>query len=214
MSPGRALPAPPLLIITDRRQAEHDLPDLAEAAFRAGARWLSLREKDLDPDSRLGLLRALVALGKGYDASVTLHGTPGAAAGAAGAGAAGVHLPAGADVAAARERLGSAALIGISVHDEAELGAAAGADYVTVSPVFLSASKPGYGPALGPEGLRALVRRAACPVVALGGVTAGTAPDCLRAGAAGVAVMGPIMRAPDPGQEIEALLRSLGRAHV
>ncbi len=210
MSPGRALPAPPLLIITDRRQAERGLPDLAEAAFRAGARWLSLREKDLDADRRLELLRALVALGEGRGACVTLHGAPETAAAA---GAAGVHLPAGGAVAAARRRLGPEAVIGISVHDEAELAAAAGADYVTVSPVFVSASKPGYGPALGPEGLRALVRRASCPVIALGGVTAATAPACLEAGAAGVAVMGPVMRAADPGRAVEALLRSLEGRH-
>jgi len=210
VSPGPALPAPPLLIITDRRQAACDLRDLAEAAFRAGARWLSLREKDLEAEARFDLLRALVALGARHGAKVTLHGQPGEAAEA---DAAGLHLPAGASVAEARERLGTRALIGISVHDEAELAAAAGADYVTVSPVFPSASKPGYGPALGPGGLRALVRRAACPVIALGGVTAATAPDCLQAGAAGVAVMGPIMRAPDPGREIEGILRSLDRGH-
>ena len=210
MNPGRALPAPPLLIITDRRQAERGLPDLAEAAFRAGARWLSLREKDLAPEAQLDLLRALVALAGRHGARVTLHGAPEAALAA---GAAGVHLPAGAVVAAARRCLGPEALIGISVHNVAELGVASGADYVTVSPVFLSASKPGYGPALGLEGLSALVRRAPCPVVALGGVTAATASDCLRAGAAGVAVMGPIMRAPGPCREVEAVLRSLDRHH-
>ena len=210
MSPGRALPVPPLLIITDRRQAGTDLPSLAEAAFRAGARWLSLREKDLDPEARSALLRALVALGARHGARVTLHGAPEAAS-AAGAG--GVHLPRRADVAAARRCLGPEALIGISVHDAAELGAATGADYVTISPVFLSASKPGYGPALGLKGLRALAARAPCPAVALGGITAATAADCLRSGAAGVAVMGPVMRAADPGRTVADLLLGLGAGH-
>ncbi|MCG8596110.1 MAG: thiamine phosphate synthase [Kiloniellales bacterium] len=209
MSPGRALPVPPLLIITDRGQADRDLPDIAEAAFQAGARWLSLRERDLKANARDALLRALVALGTRHGARITLHGAPEAALAA---GAAGVHLPAGAVAAEARRCLGPAGLIGISVHDEAELGAASGADYVTVSPVFLSASKPGYGPALGLAGLTALARRAPCPVVALGGVTAERAADCLRAGAAGVAVMGPVMRAPEPGREVAALLSALGRA--
>ncbi|MDJ0945120.1 MAG: thiamine phosphate synthase [Kiloniellales bacterium] len=204
------MPAPPLLIITDRRQATYDLLHIAEAAFGAGARWLSLREKDLPAGVCLELLSGLVALGERYGACVTLHGTPEAAKEA---GAAGVHLPSGASVARAREGLGPEALIGISAHDDAELAAAAGADYVTVSPVFPSASKPDYGPVLGTEGLRALVRRAPCPAVALGGVTVATAADCLRAGALGVAVMGPVMRASDPGRVVSALRSALEVAH-
>ncbi len=210
MSAGRALPVPPLLIITDRRQAGQDLLDLAEAAFRAGARWLSLREKDLDAGPRLALLRALVDSGARHDARVTLHGDPEAAVAA---GAVGVHLPAGGAVAAARQKIGPKGLIGISVHGEAELAAAAGADYVTVSPVFLSASKPGYGPALGAAGLRILVEQSPCPVIALGGITAATAAACLQAGAAGIAVMGSVMRAHDPDREVRSLLAVLRDHH-
>ena len=190
------LPDPPLLIITDRKQARRGLLKVAEAAFRGGARWLSLREKDLEPAARLALLRDLVALGDRYGASVTLHGDVEIALAA---GAAGVHLSAGGRVEAARRSLGPRALIGVSAHDEVELTAAAagGADYVTVSPVFPSASKPGYGPALGPEGLRSLLLVADCPILALGGITLQNLRGCIAAGAAGVAVMGPVMRASD-----------------
>ena len=149
MTPRRRLPDPPLLVITDRKQAGGNLIALAEAVFRGGGRWLSLREKDLAPRARLALLRELVACARGFDALVTVHADVEAAASA---GAAGVHLPAGAAVQAARARLGPEALIGVSAHDRAEieLAAASGADYVTLSPIFASASKPGYGPALGP----------------------------------------------------------------
>ncbi len=71
---------------------------------------------------------------------------------AAQVGAAGVQLGDAAAVAPARARLGRGALLGVSAHSLAEVRAAreAGADYVTLSPIFLTASKPGYGPALGP----------------------------------------------------------------
>ena len=205
-----SLPAPPLLIVTDRHQARAPLAALAGAAFRAGGRWLMLREKDLDPAARLALLKDLIALGAPYGAAVTVNSD---LAAAAAAGAAGVHLPAGGDPAAARAALGAAALIGYSAHDQAEAmaAAAAGADYVTLSPVFASASKPGYGPCLGPEGLRAAAARVPIPVVALGGVTAANAGSCLSAGAAGVAVMGPVMRAADPGAAVAELLAAIGR---
>jgi thiamine-phosphate pyrophosphorylase len=84
--------------------------------------------------------------------------------------------------------------------------ASAGADYVTLSPIFLTASKPGYGPALGV----AAIGRAAdlgIPVIALGGVTADRLRPCIDAGAAGVAVMGEIMRSDEPGRIVNEFLQ-------
>ena len=43
------LPVPPLLVISDRRQARRPLEQVATAAFTGGCRWFSLREKDLSP---------------------------------------------------------------------------------------------------------------------------------------------------------------------
>jgi thiamine-phosphate pyrophosphorylase len=203
------LPDPPLLVISDRAQARRSLAMIAEAAFRGGCRWFSLREKDLPAEERRALLAAFVALGARCGAVVTAHVTAHEdVAAVAATGAHGVHLPAGADPAAARPLL-PRALIGVSAHSAAEAVAMLrqGADYVTLSPIFASASKPGYGPALGLDGLAAAVAAAEGPVVALGGVTAANAPLCLAAGARGVAVMGEIMRADDPCLAVAQLLR-------
>jgi thiamine-phosphate pyrophosphorylase len=89
--------------------------------------------------------------------------------------------------------------------------AAEGVDYVTVSPVYPTPSKPGYGPALGKHTLSDLTAIAgAPPVYALGGVDTARAPECLAAGAAGVAVMGAVMAAEDPAAVVAALLAALG----
>ena len=87
----------------------------------------------------------------------------------------------------------------------------AGADYVTLSPIFLSDSKPGYGPALGLDVLAAAAEADAAPgpVVALAGITPDNAASCLAAGAAGIAVMGEIMRAEDPEKTVRRLLTAL-----
>ncbi len=161
------LPAPPLLVITDRRQARRPLEDIAAAAFAGGCRWLSLREKDLPAAERRDLLRRLVALGRSWGAVVGVHEDV-AAARAEGAGA--IHLPDGTSPAAARAALGAAVVIGVSAHDAPGIAraAAAGADYVTISPVFASASKPGYGPALGVEAVATMASAAAIPVRRLG----------------------------------------------
>jgi thiamine-phosphate pyrophosphorylase len=50
----------------------------------------------------------------------------------------------------------------------------------------------GYGPCLGIAAIDGF------PVIALGGVSMDNAPLCIEAGAAGVTVMGEIMRSPDP----------------
>jgi thiamine-phosphate pyrophosphorylase len=199
------LPVPPLLVISDRHQARRPLAEVAEAVFAGGCRWFSLREKDLPPEDRCALLAALVAMGRRCGAVVTAHEDVEAVATA---GADGVHLPSGGRPAAARAPL-PRGLIGVSAHsaDEAAALLRAGADYVTASPVFLTASKPGYGPALGLDGLARIVAQAPGPVVALGGITPENAASCLSTGAHGVAVMGEIMRSADPQATVERILR-------
>ena len=201
------LPAPPLLVISDRQQARRPLEEIADAVFAGGCRWFSLREKDLPPAERYALLRALVVLGRRWGATVTVHEDIDAAVMA---GAAGVHLPSGGNPEAVRSRLPDA-LIGASAHSAEEASALlhAGADYVTISPVFLTDSKPGYGPAVGLDGLADIVVQTPGPVIALGGISAENAALCRSAGAWGVAVMGEIMRAADPRSVVEAILRKI-----
>ena len=111
------------------------------------------REGSAAGRARRDLLAALVRLGRRFGATVMAHEDIETVAAT---GADGVHLPSGGDPQAARLRL-PGALIGASAHSGREAASLlrAGADYVTVSPVFLTASKPGYGPALGLDGLAA-----------------------------------------------------------
>jgi thiamine-phosphate pyrophosphorylase len=202
------LPAPPLLLITDRQQACGSISSIAEAAFSAGCRWLSLREKDLPQTEQAALLRELLDCARQHRATVTLHGD---AKLARDAGARGVHLPAGGDIADARRLLGREALIGLSIHDAIEARAvdATLVDYVIAGPVFATQSKPGYGPVLGPEGVALIAKACPVPVIAIGGVTVENAPDCLAAGAGGIAVMGGVMRADNAADVVAQLIGAL-----
>ncbi len=78
---------------------------------------------------------------------------------------------------------------------------------MTLSPIFATASKPGYGPALG-LGALAAAGRIGLPVIALGGIGVATAAACRREGATGMAVMGGLMRATDPAAHTRDLLRA------
>ncbi|OAS19113.1 thiamine phosphate synthase [Methylobacterium platani] len=191
-----------LLIVTDRHGCPEPLEARVAACLAAGARWIWLRDRDLPDAERAALAVNLAgrvarvggALTIGRDVEL-----------AARVGAAGVQLGAAADVAAARVRLGRGVPLGVSAHslDDVRAAREAGADYATLSPIFLTASKPGYGPALGLDSVRAAA--AILPTVALGGIDPATAPSCREAGAAAVAVMGAVMRAPEVGALIPAL---------
>jgi thiamine-phosphate pyrophosphorylase len=91
----------------------------------------------------------------------------------------------------ARRLMGSDAVIGFSSHNPQQLCAAGGepVDYVTLGPIFPTASKRNPDPVVGVEEVRrcrALVEK---PLVAIGGITLANAVEVLRAGADSVAVI-------------------------
>jgi thiamine-phosphate pyrophosphorylase len=206
-TPAR-LPDPPLLVVTDRRQARRPLVAIVAAVLKAGCRWVSLREKDLPEDEQIVLARQLLPMTRAADARLLVHGE---ASLAKLAGSDGVHLSAGADPAAARALLGQDKLVGVSIHTvtEAEAIDPAFVDYALAGPAFETPSKPGYGPEIGRKGFLEIARAARVPVLAIGGVNAARIGDLIAAGAAGVAAMGGVMRAADPGQEAAGLIASL-----
>lgn len=108
-------------------------------------------------------------------------------------GADGVHLGQGDDGAEAARAAGL--LLGRSAVTLGQ-ALAADADYLGVGPVWDTPSKDDADPAIGLEGLRAICDAVEIPVVAIGGIDASNAAECIRAGAAGVAV---IRAATDPG---------------
>jgi thiamine-phosphate pyrophosphorylase len=206
------LPDPALLLVTDRHQARLPLADVVRAALAAGCRWVSVREKDLSDDDQIALALTLLPIARRYGARLTLHGD---AALAKACGGDGVHLPAGSDPAASRALLGPDKLIGVSLHTitEAEAIDASVVDYAIAGPAFETPSKPGYGPEIGHKGLAEIAAVAPVPVLAIGGLNATRAAEVLAAGPVGIAVMGSIMRAVDPGQEVKALLAIVAGAH-
>lgn len=106
----------------------------------------------------------------------------------------GVHLGRG-DAGADRARA-AGLLVGRSASTlEEALEEEGQADYLGVGPIWATPSKADAAPPLGLDGLRAVCAAVTKPVVAIGGVDASNAADCVLAGAAGVAV---IRAATDP----------------
>jgi len=174
-----------LVVVTDRLQARRPLLDVVAAALAGGARTFLLREKDLPRPQRLRLAEAM----RGMGADVIAGGVDPLGGDA-------VHL-------SAADPLVDAGFVGRSCHGPQDVAALTVEAYCTLSPIFESASKPGYGPALGMGVLGP-------GIVALGGIDSpGKARACWDAGASGVAVMGAVMRAEDPASVVKGLLWSL-----
>jgi thiamine-phosphate diphosphorylase len=110
-------------------------------------------------------------------------------------GAAGVHLRAGAIGPLEVKKLGPL-VVSVSCHSAEEVAAAEGADYAILAPVFPPLSKSDAREPLGLEGLRTVCRGSRVPVIALGGITAANAAQCIEAGAAGIAGISLFRRRP------------------
>jgi thiamine-phosphate pyrophosphorylase len=184
-----------LYLIADTTGARQALPYAVDAAVRAGVRLVQLRAKELPDSEYLALARAVRAITAAHGARLLINTRLHVATAI---GADGVHLPRDASIRDARHALGPKALIGVSAHSAAELhrAEAEGADFVTLSPIFPTISKPWAVDLLGLDGFAALVATTTLPVFALGGVQPDNAASCLGAGACGVAVVSAIMAAP------------------
>ena len=193
-----------LYAITDRhRCAPTPLTDVISELLDAGVTAIQLREKDLNSDELMHLAQPIVALCRNYKAKLFINTDTRVARKV---GAAGVHLPAYAEsVGSVKAQIGDGFAVGCSVHsfEAAAKREAEGADFLTYSPIYPTASKPGYGPAVGVENLTQVVRRVKLPVFALGGITPARASECLAAGAFGVAVMSGVMAPKNAGKLVK-----------
>ncbi|HVR76530.1 MAG TPA: thiamine phosphate synthase [Planctomycetota bacterium] len=202
----RAAGLPPLILISDAaRVGEERFLDALRAAIEGGLRMVQVRE----PSWTLGDVRRLLQRVKETAARGPAAGrfrivVNRSLALALELGLDGLHLGGGdpAALTGARTALGHGPLLGYSAHSGEEIGAASlrGADYVSLSPIYGAISKRHPLPPLGLEALGAACGTATVPVYALGGVEPRHAAELRRAGAAGGAMIGGILDAPDPGQ--------------
>jgi thiamine-phosphate pyrophosphorylase len=106
------------------------------------------------------------------------------------------------------ERAAAAGIpLGVSARTRREAAVAeySGATYIGAGPVWATPSKDDAGAAIGVAGLADVCLAVSIPVVAIGGIDAANAAECIRAGASGVAVI----RAVD---DLEALRAAVDAA--
>lgn len=185
-----------------------------DAALAGGIDMVQLRDPALDDDALLARAAAWRALCDAHGALLWVNDRPDLAARA---DADGVHV--GQDdmtVAEARAAGGPELLVGLSTHDPAQLeaGIEAGADQLSVGPVWETPTKPGR-PATGLDYVRAAAAlRPPVPWFAIGGIDGGNVDEVAAAGAERIVVVRAIREAADPGAAAAFLRAGLEEASL
>ena len=177
----------------------------AEAAVRAGLRFVQLRMKHAPRERVVATAKNLRAITAGTPTHFIVNDDPEIAVEV---GADGVHL--GQDdmpLPVARERFPSLKIFGLSTHSPAQVAAARAVapDYIGVGPVYATPTKDVPDATLGLATMREMLAAAPCPAVAIGGIDAARLPDVLRAGARNFSVVRAVCAAPDPYAAILSL---------
>ena len=106
--------------------------------------------------------------------------------------------------AAARRLLGPEKIIGLTVHSLAEAleGQALGADYLGVSPIFATATKPDAGKPAGISLIEQIREEVSLPLIAIGGINHCNARQVVAAGADGLCAISCVVASDDAGEEM------------
>jgi len=167
------------------------------ACLAGGARILQLRDKASSSAAFLSLADRLVQRASACDALVVVNDRADIARLSASGG---VHVGQDdLDVADVRRIVGSAAIVGISTHDESQIDAALETDatYVAVGPIFGTVTKDTGYSARGLDLIRYAANRGK-PIVAIGGIALDRVHSVVEAGAAGVAVISDLLTTGNP----------------
>ena len=198
-----------LIVITDvRLAAPRSIVDVVQAAVDAGAPAIQLRAKETTARETAEIGRqlrtitaeagALLFINDRFDVSLVVE-------------ADGVHIgPDDVPVSALRRISPPGFLIGSSTDDPAEAQrlVSDGADYIGCGAVYPTSTKADAGDSIGVTGLQAVVDAVEVPVIGIGGVDASGAHEiAVETTAAGVAVIGAVMHAKDPGIAVRDLLQ-------
>ena len=173
---------------------------VARAAVEAGATVVQLRLKGASTDEVVECGRAFLDLPATFvvndDVEAALR-----------LGADGVHL--GQDDEGAERARAEGLLLGLSATSLAEAIECEqrGAAYIGAGPIWATPSKEDAAPAMGLGGLAEVCRSVSVPVVAIGGIDVSNAADCIRAGAAGVAVIRAVAQTRELLEAIDAATR-------
>lgn len=209
----KRLVLPRLYVILDAALLTIPETECAQKLADAGVRLLQYRNKRASACELFESSKNLVSLLAPLRVSVVVNDRADVAALAR---ADGVHVgQEDLDVDKARRVVGTAKLVGASTHniEQFQRAAASSADYIAVGPIFPTGTKSHPDPVVGTEFIRRVRPLTDKPIVAIGGITLGRAPEIIESGADSVAVISDILGAPEPWGRARQYIDLLGAAN-
>ncbi len=202
-----------LYLVTDRNLSRgRSTREIVAAAVAGGVTCVQLREKDCTTRSLIDEALSIRTLLKKRNIPLIINDRLDVALAVE---ADGVHLgQQDMPIRLAREIGGRSLIIGISAEsvDDAVQAEQEGADYIGISPVFATPTKPDTGPPLGISGVDDIRRRVDIPLIGIGGINHSNSASVIAAGADGIAVVSAIVSAANPGSAARDLRMLVDRA--
>ena len=198
-----------LYFVTDSKLTKQGILKDVEQVLEAGCKIIQYREKDKSSEEILKEAKQLADLCKDKDALFIVNDRLDIALAVE---ADGVHLGQNdLPLDLARKVLGKKKIIGTSNHSikEAKQSESAGADYISIGPVFHTDTKKDAGLPLGLELLKQVRAITKLPIVAIGGVNEENLEDVLQAGADSVAIISAIVLTENPGKSAERIIEKI-----
>ncbi len=198
-----------LYFITDSKLSKQGIVADVQQAIEAGCRIVQYREKEKSTAEMVTEAKEIAALCREHDVLFLVNNDVDVALAV---DADGVHLgQQDMPIAIARKLLEGGKIIGVTVHnlEEALQAEKQGADYVSVSPIFETKTKPDAGKPAGIELIKEVKEGAKLPIVAIGGINEGNVQLVLEAGADSVAVISAIVCSNNPGQAAKRMVEKI-----
>lgn len=194
-----------LYLVTDRGLSKLPFYEMIEKAVEGGVTVVQLREKSLS--TREFIEEAIevkkILEGRGIPLIINDRVDITIAVEADGVHLGNEDMP----VELARKILGKKFIIGASAGsvEEAIEKERMGADYIAVSPVFPTPTKPDAGQPLGLDGVREMKKFIKVPLIGIGGINRENVVEVIKSGADGVAVVSAIVSSVDPEKSAREL---------
>jgi thiamine-phosphate pyrophosphorylase len=208
---------PIVCYVTDRKALNAptgaaSLVEKIRGAIAADVDCVQVREKDMPACQLLAVARAAVDVAGSTRIIVNDRLDVAIASGAGGVHLGGESIPARDAIRWCRAgNAPKAFLVGVSCHslEGARRAEVEGVDYIFFGPVFDTPAKRAFGVPQGVERLAEVCRTVRVPLIAIGGINAKNARDCIHAGAAGIAAIRLFQEPGDP----QAMKNVVARLH-
>ncbi len=188
-----------LYLVTDRKLMKgRDLLEVIDKAVNGGVTVVQLREKETTTREFLDIGEKVIKLLRKRNVPLIINDRIDIALALDSHGVhLGIHdMP----IEVARSQLGDQRVIGLSVEnvEDALFANKRGANYIGVSPIYTTPTKPELKKGMGIEGLKAIRTVTKLPLIAIGSLKADNCREVIENGADGIAVVSAICSAPDP----------------